>query len=172
MEEGLGGDAPPVEAGAPHLAGLKEGHGQAALRGPEGGGAAAGPSADDNQLIHGSALREGVPHHRAAGGGGLVGAAHRRARRGGVEGLRLLLRPAQNLRQHRRRLVQRLRDSVSVGSNISASWTMRGKYIVGGWMPRVQHALGHIQRGNARLLFELLQISTNSCMQRPGKAEI
>ena len=39
MEEGLGGDAPPVEAGAPHLAGLKEGHGQAALRGPEGGGA-------------------------------------------------------------------------------------------------------------------------------------
>jgi len=51
VEQGLGGHAPAVQTGAPHLAALEQGHGQAAFGGPEGGGAAAGPPNLNSQLL-------------------------------------------------------------------------------------------------------------------------
>ena len=47
VEQGLGGDAPLVEAGAAHVPGLEEAHGHAALGGPLGTQIAARASADD-----------------------------------------------------------------------------------------------------------------------------
>ena len=51
VEQRLGGDAAPVQAGAAHLAALYHGGVQAQRRGTQGGGIAAGACADDDQLI-------------------------------------------------------------------------------------------------------------------------
>ena len=62
------------------------------------------------------------------------------------------------------------RDSVSVGSSISASWTMRGKYIVGGWMPRSIIALATSSALTPVSCLSFSSVKTNSCMQMPGTA--
>ena len=51
VEQGFGGNAAPVQAGAAHLPPLHNGGAQAQLGRLEGGGIAAGPGADDKQLV-------------------------------------------------------------------------------------------------------------------------
>ena len=55
-------------------------------------------------------------------------------------------------------------DSVSVGSNISASWTISGSKWSGVHIA-VDHRLGEIQRTDTDLLLNFSQLTTNSCMQ-------
>ena len=50
MDEGFGGDAPPVEAGAAHGVPLHQGGAQPQLGGPDGGGVAAGAAPDDDEV--------------------------------------------------------------------------------------------------------------------------
>ena len=58
VHQGLGGDASPVETGAAGLPRLKEGDFLSQLRGLDGGGKAAGSTADNKQIIlHGSYLQ-------------------------------------------------------------------------------------------------------------------
>ena len=68
VQEGLGGDAPPVEAGASQLPGFRHRHPLSGLGRPDGGGIAPGASADDNQIIMVSHGRSTFPRLRSRDG--------------------------------------------------------------------------------------------------------
>ena len=56
-------------------------------------------------------------------------------------------------------------DSVSVGYTMRASSTIRGKYIVGGWMPLSSSPLAMSMAEMPVPFFRSARLMTNSCMQ-------
>ena len=67
-DEGLGGDAAPVQADAAELVTLDTGHAEAQLGGADGGDVAGGAAADDDEvevlgICHGGEF-SGAPRHR------------------------------------------------------------------------------------------------------------
>ena len=80
-------------------------------------------------------LGETAASHGAAGGFGLVEPPHRQRHRRVAQRFRVVLRLPRRPAERLDRRSRASRDSVSVGSTISASSTMSGKYVVGGCTP-------------------------------------